>query len=50
MKKLRIGVVGVGHIGSNHARIYSELPNAELVAILDIDPARADEIGGEIQS
>jgi predicted dehydrogenase len=45
MKKLRIGVVGVGHIGSNHARIYSELPNAELVAILDIDPARADEIG-----
>jgi predicted dehydrogenase len=45
MKKLRIGVVGVGHIGSNHARIYSELRNAELVAILDIDPARADEIG-----
>ncbi|MGB9156670.1 MAG: Gfo/Idh/MocA family oxidoreductase [Chthoniobacterales bacterium] len=47
MKKLRVGVVGVGHIGSNHARIYSELPNAELVAILDIDPARADEIGGK---
>jgi len=47
MKKLRVGVVGVGHIGSNHARIYSELPNAELVAIFDIDPARADEIGGK---
>src|SRR5881398_4100326 len=45
MKKLRVGVVGVGHIGSNHARIYSELPNAEFVAVLDIDPARADEIG-----
>ena len=50
MKKLRIGVVGVGHIGSNHARIYSELPNAELVAILDIDPARADEIGGKYKA
>src|SRR5438270_11874549 len=47
MKKLRVGVVGVGHIGSNHARIYSELPNAEFVAVLDIDPARADEIGGK---
>jgi len=50
MKKLRIGVVGVGHIGSNHARIYSELPNAELVAILDIDPARADEIGAKYKA
>ena len=47
MKNLRVGVVGVGHIGSNHARIYSELPNAELVAILDIDAARADEIGAQ---
>ena len=50
MKTLRIGVVGVGHIGSNHARIYSELPNAQLVAILDIDPARADEIGGKYKA
>jgi Predicted dehydrogenases and related proteins len=49
-EKLRIGVVGVGHIGSNHARIYSELPNAELVAILDIDPARADEIGAKYKA
>src|SRR4030095_9784882 len=24
MKKLRVGVVGVGHIGSNHARLYAE--------------------------
>ena len=44
MKKLRVGVVGVGHIGSNHARIYAELPNAEFVAVFDIDSARAAEI------
>jgi predicted dehydrogenase len=50
MKKLRVGVVGVGHIGSNHARIYSELPNAELVAILDIDRARADEISAKYKA
>lgn len=35
MKIIKAGVVGVGHIGINHARIYSELPNCELVAILD---------------
>jgi predicted dehydrogenase len=50
MKNLRVGVVGVGHIGSNHARIYSELPNADLVAILDIDSMRAAEIGGKYGS
>ena len=44
MKKLRLGVVGVGHIGGNHARIYAELPNAELTAIRDVDSVRAEEI------
>lgn len=44
MKKLRVGVVGVGHIGSNHARIYSEIAAAEFGAIYDIDPARAKAI------
>ncbi len=28
MKKLRVGVVGIGHIGSNHARLYAEIPAA----------------------
>jgi len=44
MKKLRVGVVGVGHIGSNHARIYAELPHAEFVTVFDINPARGAEI------
>src|SRR5437588_7750393 len=43
MKKLRVGVVGVGHIGGNHARIYSELPNAEFIAIRDTDPVQSAE-------
>ena len=38
MKNLRIGVVGVGHIGSNHARLYAEIPSAEFTAVYDIDP------------
>ena len=37
--KIRVGVIGLG-MGSNHARDYKASPNAELVAICDIDPAR----------
>jgi predicted dehydrogenase len=44
MKKLRVGVVGVGHIGSNHARLYAEISAAEFTAIYDIDPARASAV------
>jgi predicted dehydrogenase len=40
MQKLRIGLVGSGHIGKFHARIYKELANAELVYIADINPER----------
>lgn len=42
--KLRVGVVGVGHIGSNHARLYAEIPSAEFAAVYDTDPARASAI------
>jgi predicted dehydrogenase len=44
MKKIRVGVVGVGHIGSNHARLYAEIPAAEFIAIYDVDPARAKAV------
>src|SRR5437764_7540396 len=37
MNNLRIGVVGVGHIGSNHARLYAEIPSAEFTAVYDVD-------------
>ena len=45
MKKLRVGVVGVGHIGTNHARIYSEIaPAADFTAVYDVDLSRANSI------
>ncbi len=47
MKKPRVGVVGVGHIGKNHARLYAETPSAEFTAIYDTDRARAEEISHE---
>jgi predicted dehydrogenase len=45
IKKLRVGVVGVGHIGSNHARLYAEIPSAEFTAVYDVDVARGNAIG-----
>jgi predicted dehydrogenase len=44
MKKLRVGVVGVGHIGTNHARLYSEIDSADFAAVYDVDIARANWI------
>src|SRR5438270_12289749 len=44
MKKLRVGVVGVGHIGTNHARLYAEIPAADFTAVYDVDLARASAI------
>ena len=44
MTKLRVGVVGVGHIGSNHARLYAEQNAAEFTAIYDTDRAKAEQL------
>ncbi len=44
MRKVRVGVVGVGNLGQHHARIYAELPKVELVGVADINEKRAREI------
>ncbi|MEP6937076.1 MAG: Gfo/Idh/MocA family oxidoreductase [Chthoniobacterales bacterium] len=46
--KLRVGVVGVGHIGKNHARLYAELPLAELAALYDTDTGKAEQLAAEL--
>src|SRR5882672_4941422 len=47
MKELRVGVIGVGHIGSNHARIYAEIPSAEFTAVYDVEPFRSRTIASK---
>jgi len=44
MNKVRTAVIGVGYLGKHHARIYSELERAHLVAVADIIEERAQEI------
>lgn len=38
-RRVRTAVIGAGAFGRHHCRIYSELPEAELVCIVDRDPA-----------
>jgi predicted dehydrogenase len=41
---VRVAVIGVGALGKHHARIFAELPGAELVGIVDINEARARDV------
>ncbi|HTP13461.1 MAG TPA: Gfo/Idh/MocA family oxidoreductase [Bacteroidota bacterium] len=41
MNKLNVGVIGVGHLGSLHAKMYSQIERANLVGVFDSDNTRA---------
>jgi predicted dehydrogenase len=43
---LRVGVVGVGVMGSNHARVFAELPGVRLVGVADPDRNQRDFVSG----
>ena len=47
MSKLKVSVVGVGHLGSIHARLWAANPNVELFGVRDIVPERAEKIANE---
>lgn len=37
---LRVGVVGIGHLGSRHLKIYQDLPGVTVTGICDLEPER----------
>ena len=45
MEPVRVGVIGVGHLGFHHARVYTELLNTDVVGIMDTNPERAAAVG-----
>jgi predicted dehydrogenase len=47
-KALRVGVVGVGVMGSNHARVFADLPGVRLVGIADPDRKQRDFVSGAL--
>ena len=44
MEKIKLGIIGYGNMGTSHARNIAEgkVPNVELAAVCDIDPARKE--------
>ncbi len=47
-KPIKAGVVGIGHVGKEHARILASLPEVQLVGVADTDPSkkeRAEALG-----
>lgn len=49
MGKLKIGVIGVGHLGQHHARILSELASCELYGVADVDADQREKIAQALQ-
>jgi predicted dehydrogenase len=47
---LRVAVLGCGRLGTYHARILAEHPDAELVAVVDRDGERATQLARETGS
>src|SRR5690606_30144353 len=54
MSRVKIGIIGTGYIGNVHGRIYSRDDRAEIAALYDIIPERAENtarsIGGVVCS
>ena len=47
-RPLRVGVVGVGVMGSNHARVFADVPGVKLVGVADPDPKRRDMVASAL--
>ncbi len=43
-KQVKVGVIGVGHLGQHHVKHFASLPGVNLIGIYDLDTARASEI------
>jgi predicted dehydrogenase len=46
--RLRMAVIGVGHLGKEHARILAGLPDVELVGVADTNFAQAQTVAGRL--
>ena len=44
MTPIRAGVIGVGHLGQHHARLYTSLPGSQLIGVVDQSIERAQVV------
>jgi predicted dehydrogenase len=50
MQKIRVGVVGVGYLGKFHAEKYAQMPDVELVGVVDVNPSQAEKIAARFST
>lgn len=50
MSKVNVGVIGVGAMGYNHVRVYSELESANLMAVSDLMKGTLAEVSGKFNT
>lgn len=49
-KKINVAVIGAGRLGSCHARVYKELPQARLVGVCDSEHSKALSVASSLQT
>lgn len=49
MNELKVGVVGVGHLGKLHAKLYTQVEKAKLVGVFDLDSKKSEAVAKEFE-
>jgi len=47
LKNIRVGVIGAGHLGRFHTLNYAQIPEADLVGVMDVDKEKAKSVAAE---
>ena len=47
MSKIKVGVIGTGHLGKLHTKMFKSIDNCELVGIYDSNPNQAEDVSKE---
>ncbi len=50
MKKIRVGVIGVGYLGKFHAEKYSRMSHVRLIGVADVNQALAEEVAARFDT
>ncbi len=48
MKNIKIGVIGIGHLGSIHAKIYSQIPGVKIAFLCDAEKEKAKDLASSL--
>ncbi len=46
--RVKVAVIGVGHLGRIHASLYASMPEVELAGVVDVNAAQAEKVGREL--